>query len=124
MEHVQCIHASTYTQTHTHTHKHTHTHTHTQTNIHTHKKHKHTQTNIHIRIQANTNKHTYTQTKTHTIIYRLIATGTITFSNQKGAVIKQGWPLNLCRVPEQRHLYGNYVSDITQNIFQIARTCS
>ena len=34
----------------------------------------------------------------------------------------QGQPLNVCRVPEQRLLYGTYVSHVTGSPCQIART--
>ena len=44
-----------------------------------------------------------------------------TISKRKGVATKQGWLL--CRVPEQRRLYGTYVSDIIGNLYQIARTC-
>ena len=37
---------------------------------------------------------------------------------------KRERPLNLCRVPEQQHLYGTYVSDITGSLYQTARTYS
>ena len=45
------------------------------------------------------------------------------YYKRKGAATIQGRPLNLCRVPEQQCLYGTYVSDVTGNLYQIARTC-
>ena len=33
-----------------------------------------------------------------------------------------GRPLNLCREPEQLCLYGTYISDVTGDLYQIART--
>ena len=36
----------------------------------------------------------------------------------------QEQPINLCRVCKQQHPYGIYVSDVTGNLYQIARTYS
>ena len=47
-----------------------------------------------------------------TVIYQLIAMATINFRKLKGVATKRGRPLNLCRVPEQQHLYGTNISDV------------
>ena len=49
--------------------------------------------------------------------------GYYNFQQAKSAVTILGWPLNLCRVPEQQCLYGTYVSDVTGNQYHIAITC-
>ena len=46
----------------------------------------------------------------------------ITFSKQKGVTTKGGWPLNLCKVPEQQRLNGTNGSDVTSSLYQIATT--
>ena len=65
------------------------------------------------------------------IIYQVIAAATTTFSKWKCVATKrewllyiQGWPLNICTVPEQWCLYCTYVSDETGSFYQITRTYS